>query len=82
MAALPRAAGVRNAPSLFFKIEVPSLEVVWTKPIASPMVGMEKWTPDNSDAIAVSEERYVLHSAGLCRDGEWCAGHQGDIFQV
>lgn len=48
----------------------------------SPLVGMEKWTPDNSDAIAVSEERYVLHSAGLCREGKWCAGHQGDLFQA
>jgi len=51
-------------------------------PVESPLVGMEKWTPDNSDAIAVSEERYVLHSAGLCREGKWCAGHQGDLFQA
>jgi len=69
-------------PHVFVKMEVPSLAVVWAKPIESPLIGLEKWTPDNTDSIAVSDHRYMLHSAGVCRDGKWCQGHQGDITQV
>jgi len=67
--------------SSFVKMKVPSLETVWSKEIGSQFVGMEKWTPDNSDHIAISEDRYVLHSSGDCYIG-WCSGHQGDIYRV
>jgi len=82
VALMSSQTGVWPSPFVFVKIAVPSLEIVWTKPIESPLVGLEKWTPDNSDSIAVSEDRYVLHSAGNCRDGQWCESHQGDLIQV
>jgi len=82
VALISGGTNVWGSPSYFVKMEVPSLEVVWTEPIESDVVGLERWTPDNSDAIAVSADRYVLHSAGVCRSGKWCASHQGDTTQV
>jgi len=67
--------------SSFVKMKVPSLDIVWSKPVFSPMVGMEKWTPDNSDHMAIAEDRYVLHSSGECYVG-WCSGHQGALYRV
>ena len=82
VALISGGTGVWPSPSFFVKLTVPDLNEVWRKPIKSHMVGLEKWTPDNSNTIAVSNDRYVLHSAGNCRDGKWCEGHQGDMTQV
>jgi len=75
-------SGAENAPSTFVKVAVLRLSIVWTAEVQSPTVGMGKWTPDNTDAIAVSRDRYVLHSAGVCHEGSWCEGYQGDLMQV
>mmetsp|Transcript_8109 Transcript_8109/g.23134 ORF Transcript_8109/g.23134 Transcript_8109/m.23134 type:complete len:616 (-) Transcript_8109:82-1929(-) len=82
VALISGGTNVWGSPSYFVKMEVPSLNIVWTKPVDGKRVGLEKWTPDNTDTIAVSETRYVLHSSGNCREGQWCAGHQGDTLQV
>lgn len=50
--------------SSFVKLRVPSLDIIWSKPVGSSMVGMEQATVDNSDNIAIAEDRYVLHSTG------------------
>jgi len=81
VALISGATDVHKTPHNMIKMTVPGLEVLWSKPIGSPDVGLEKWTPDNSDSLAVSKDRYVLHSAGECWTG-WCAGHQGDILRV
>jgi len=82
VALISGGTGVHGSPSFFVKMRMPDLEVVWSRPIQSRMVGMEMWTPDNSDTIAVSDELYMLHSAGVCHDGAWCARYQGDIVQA
>jgi len=82
VALISGGTNIHGSPSYFVKMRMPSLEVVWRKPVFSEVVGLEKWTPDNSDSMAVSEDRYVLHSAGQCVGDTWCEGHQGDLLRV
>jgi len=70
-----------DSPSLFKKFSVPGLQEVWSAPIRDPQVGLERWTPDAAQSLAVSSSRYIQHSAGECRSG-WCSGHQGGMTVV
>mmetsp|Transcript_99059 Transcript_99059/g.212195 ORF Transcript_99059/g.212195 Transcript_99059/m.212195 type:complete len:662 (+) Transcript_99059:80-2065(+) len=79
---LSGGTGQYESPSVVVKLQLPDLTEVWRHSLESPMVGLEAWTPDNSDSLAVSPSRYVMHAAGVCRPGKWCEGHQGDITQV
>lgn len=71
-----------GVPSTVFRLAVPALTEQWKGSVGSPTVSLEKGTPDKADAFAVSGKHVVLHSAGECNQGEWCAGHQGSITQV